>query len=190
MQTPPDQPRLSLIDPATATADQAQVIARLGRGRGRIPTPYHIWLHSPQIAAGMEVIGTRLDHSPDLPPAEAEVVILATALHWQSPYVIANHLRHAASAGVPAALVADLRAGRRPRGHDARLQAVCDVTAAALAGGAMDDAAFAAHVAELGRATLAEILALIGYFTAVCLALRMHDIRPAPHQLPREDPAS
>lgn len=189
MQTPSDLMRLARIDAVSATPDQTAVIDRLGKGRGRIPTPYHIWLHSPSVAAGMELIGTHLDHSPNLPPVEAEVVILAIAHYWKSPYVIANHLRHAETAGVPAALIADLRAGRHPTGHPKRLQAVCDAVSDALAGGAVDDARFETHVNQLGRATLAELLALVGYFTAVCIALRMHDIKPSAHQLPKDSAA-
>src|SRR5262249_44696580 len=70
--------RLERIDAEHATEAHKKVIARLGEGRGRIPTPFNIWLHNPRLAEGMEIIGTHVDHSPVLSEAESEVAILST----------------------------------------------------------------------------------------------------------------
>ncbi len=172
--------RLATIDPQAATAEQARVIARLGEGRGRIPTPFNIWLHNPRLAEGMEIIGTHVDRSPILNEAETEVAILSTAVFWNAPYVVANHRRHALKSGVPEAVVTAILERRRPAGVDGRLGAVCDAVCDLLAGGAMDDARFARHDAELGRAVIAELLVTIGYFTSISLAMTMHALQPRP----------
>ncbi|MCK9685346.1 carboxymuconolactone decarboxylase family protein [Scleromatobacter humisilvae] len=170
--------RLAPIDPQAATDEQKKVIARLGEGRGRIPTPFNIWLHNPRLAEGMEIIGTHVDRSPVLSEAETEVAILATAVFWNAPYVIANHRKHALKAGVPEAAVAAILDKRRPESVDGRLGAVCDAVADLLAGGAMDDARFARYDADLGRAAIAELLVTIGYFTSISLAMTMHALQP------------
>ncbi len=170
--------RLSPIDPRSATAEQGKVIARLGEGRGRIPTPFNIWLHNPRLAEGMEIIGTHVDRSPVLSEAETEVAILSTAVFWNAPYVIANHRKHALKSGIPGQAVAAILDKRRPDGVDGRLGAVCDAVADLLAGGAIDDARFARYDAELGRAVIAELLVTIGYFTAISLAMTMHALQP------------
>ncbi|MCS0631183.1 carboxymuconolactone decarboxylase family protein [Telluria mixta] len=172
------QNRLEPIDPARASEAQQKVIARLGEGRGRIPTPFNIWLHNPRLAEGMEIIGTHVDHSPVLSEAETEVAILATAVFWRAPYVIANHRRHALKAGVPEEAVAAILAGRRPENVDGRLGVVCDAVGDILAGGVIDDARFAAYEATLGRAAIAELLVTIGYFTSVSLAMSLHALPP------------
>lgn len=170
--------RLERIDAQTASDEQKKVIARLGEGRGRIPTPFNIWLHNPHLAEGMEIIGTHIDHSPVLSEAESEVAILSTAVFWNAPYVIANHSRHALKAGVPEPMVAAILAKKRPETVEGRLGAVCDAVCDILAGGMMEDARFARYEAELGRAVIAELLVTVGYFTSVSLAMSMHALEP------------
>jgi len=170
--------RLERIDAETASDEQKKVIARLGEGRGRIPTPFNIWLHNPHLAEGMEIIGTHIDHSPVLSEAESEVAILSTAVFWNAPYVIANHSRHALKAGVPEPVVAAILAKKRPETVEGRLGAVCDAVCDILAGGMMEDARFARYEAELGRAVIAELLVTVGYFTSVSLAMSMHALEP------------
>jgi 4-carboxymuconolactone decarboxylase len=166
--------RLERIDPEKATEDQGKVIAKLGAGRGRIPTPFNIWLHSPRLAEGMEIIGAHIDQTPVLTEAEAEVAILSTAVFWNAPYVIANHRRHALKAGLPEGVIDAILDRRRPTGIDGRLGMVCDAVCAILAGGVIDDTRFAGYEAGLGRAVIAELLIVIGYFTSVSLAMNLH----------------
>ncbi|WP_244143296.1 carboxymuconolactone decarboxylase [Burkholderia multivorans] len=173
--------RLERIDPERASGDQKKVIARLGEGRGRIPTPFHIWLHNPRLAEGMEIIGTHVDRSPVLSEAETEVAILSTAVFWNAPYVIANHRRHALKAGVPQALVDAILDRRRTDvtglGDD-RLALVSEAVHDLLAGAAIDDARFARYDTGLGRAVIAELLVTIGYFTSISLGMTFHALEP------------
>lgn len=170
--------RLEPIDPDHASAEQKQVIAKLGAGRGRIPTPFNIWLHNPNLAAGMEIIGTHVDHSPVLSEAETEVAILSTAVFWNAPYVVANHRRHALKAGVPEAVVTAILEKRRPDAGADRFGLVCEAVCDMLAGGGVDDARFARYDAGLGRAAIAELLVTVGYFTAISLGMTLHALEP------------
>ncbi|CAD6559578.1 carboxymuconolactone decarboxylase family protein [Paraburkholderia metrosideri] len=170
--------RLEAIDPEKTSDKQREVIARLGEGRGRIPTPFNIWLHNPRLAEGMEIIGTHVDHSPVLSEAETEVAILSTAVFWNSPYVIANHRRHALKSGIPESVVSAILEKRRPESVEGRLGVVCEAVSAILAGASVDDARFDRYKSELGRALIAELLITIGYFTSVSLAMTLHALEP------------
>ncbi|MFM0397428.1 carboxymuconolactone decarboxylase family protein [Paraburkholderia phytofirmans] len=170
--------RLEQIDAEKATDEQKKVIARLGEGRGRIPTPFNIWLHNAHLAEGMEIIGTHVDHSPVLSEAESEVAILSTAVFWNAPYVIANHRRHALKSGVPEPVVTAILEKRRPEGGDGRLGLVCDAVSDILAGGVIDDASFARYETGLGRAVIAELLITVGYFTSISLGMSLHALQP------------
>ena len=170
--------RLQKINPNEASDEQQKVIDRLGEGRGRIPTPFNIWLHNPGLAEGMEIIGTHIDHSPVLSEVESEVAILATAVFWKAGYVIANHQRHALNAGVPEAVVTAILEKQRPSTDDARLGLICEAVCDMLAGGVTSDSQFARYETGLGRAVIAELLITIGYFTSVSLAMSLHALQP------------
>lgn len=170
--------RLGRIDPEMATDEQKKVIAKLGEGRGRIPTPFNIWLHNPHLAEGMEIIGTHIDHSPVLNEVESEVAILSTAVFWNVPYVISNHRRHALKAGVPEAVVTAILEKQRPDAGGGRLGVICDAVCDILAGGMIEDASFVRYETELGRAVIAELLIVVGYFTSVSLAMSLHALQP------------
>lgn len=171
--------RLQRIDPENVTEEQRKIVARLGAGRGRIPTPFNIWLHNPRLAEGMEIIGTHIDSSPVLSEAEGEVAILSTAVFWRAPYVIANHRRSALKAGVPEAVVAAIVEKRQHAPIEGRFGAICDAVWDLIEGkGVVDDQRFARYEAELGRAAIAELLVVIGYFTAVSLAMSLHALQP------------
>jgi 4-carboxymuconolactone decarboxylase len=170
--------RLEQIDAEKATDEQKKVIARLGEGRGRIPTPFNIWLHNPRLAEGMEIIGTHVDHSPVLSEAESEVAILSTAVFWDAPYVIANHRRHALKSGVPEQVVTAILEKQQPQAGEGRLGLVCDAVCDILAGGVIDDVRFARYETGLGRAVIAELLITVGYFTSISLGMSLHALEP------------
>lgn len=167
------------IDRSTTTPDQERVLERLQGGRGWLPTPYKIWIHSPAIAEGMEVLGTHLNTGSSLSPAELELAILLTAVFWGSPFVIKAHVKHGMKAGLSRDAVDAILAKQKPSLEGDRLRAVGDIVADALAGGGMSDTAYRHYEAALGRVGIAEILALIGYYTSVAIAMHMHEVKPA-----------
>ncbi|EUB95446.1 Carboxymuconolactone decarboxylase [Rhizobium sp. CF080] len=168
--------RLVEIDRSKTTPEQEAVIERLGEGRGRIPTPYKVWLHSARLADGMEVIGTYLNSGAHLTNAEFEIATLATAVFWRSPYVVTNHARHAVQAGVPEQAVEAILAGRRPVVASERLQTVSDFAADLLAGGSIEDDRFDAYEKVLGREGIAELIVLVGYYSTVSIGMRVHEV--------------
>lgn len=168
------------FDRGSLSSRQEEVLERLVGARGKVLTPYKIWIHAPGVAEGMEALGTQLNTASSLPEAEREVAILATAAFWRSPYVIRAHERHGLRAGLAPEVVEALAAGCRAAPAEPRLRAVADFVADALAGASVADEDFARYEAALGRAAMAELLALIGYYTAVALAMRLHDVEALP----------
>ena len=174
------QNRISPPDPEAATPRQKALMEQVIAQRGKLLTPYKIWLHAPGVAEGLEALGTFLNKNASLSKKELQVVILSTVVHWKSPYPIKNHVKHSRNADLPEEIINAILEGRPVETDDARLGAIARMTATALAAEATPDDAFEAYVATLGREAIAEILALIGYFTAVALALRFHDVQPSP----------
>ena len=168
--------RIQDIAPEAMTPSQKTVFEHLVAGRGRILAPYRVWIHSPEIAAGMEQIGTYLNKRSNLSTREVELVILVIARHWQSPYVIHAHIRAGLEAGMTRQQVDDILAGKSTAFEDPHEQAVHDFAAQTVAGGKMADARFSELAAALRRECLAEVLVLLGYYTSVALAMKVHEM--------------
>ena len=176
--TEPVKNRLIDIAPDAMTSADHDLHQRLTQGRGRIPQPFRVWQHCPKIADGMEVIGTHLDNASVFSPPEAEIIILSVAAYWRSPYVVTNHVRHSRTAGLSEEAIETICAGGKPHFDDARHQLLADVVWAALEKRDLGDATFATFEKAFGRRGIAELLAAIGYFTAVSIAMRFHAMRP------------
>ena len=173
--------RIQDISPDAMTNEQSAVFEQLTAGRGRILTPYKVWIHSPKVASGMEQIGTFLNKKSSLSQREVEIGILIIARHWSADYVLQAHIRGARDAGVAETAIEAICAGADPKLTDPHERAVYAFAAALVAGVKLKDAEFKEIEAVLGRAGIAEVLVLLGYYTSVALAMRVHDV-PIPQR--------
>ena len=171
--------RILDIPPENLTAEQKTVFDNLTAGRGRILGPYRVWIHSPTVAAGMEHIGTFLNKRASLSTREVEIGILVIAQHWDANYVRQAHIKAGKAAGLDDATIEAILAGRDPGLNDPHERAMHRFAAALAAGAKLSDAEFAEIEKVLGRAGVAEVLALLGYYTSVSLAMKVHDV-PVP----------
>jgi len=171
--------RILEIPPEKLTAEQKTVFDRLTAGRGRILGPYKVWIHSPTVADGMEHIGTHLNKRGTLSTREVEIGILVIAQHWDADYVRQAHIKAGKAAGLSDEIIAAVLAGRDPELSDPHERAVHRFAAALAAGARLTDAEFAEIEKVLGRAGVAEVLVLLGYYTSVSLAMKVHDV-PVP----------
>lgn len=168
--------RIEDISPEAMTAHQKTVFDQLVAGRGRILAPYRVWIHSPDVAERMESLGTYLNKKSTLTPREVEIGILVIARHWQSPYVIHAHVKEGMNVGLTREQVEAVRDGREPGLTDPREVALHAFAAEIVGGAKLSDERFAEYAAKLGRATLAEVLVLLGYYSSVALAMKIHDM--------------
>jgi 4-carboxymuconolactone decarboxylase len=168
--------RLLELPPEKLTAEQIAVFDQLVAGRGRILGPYKIWIHSPTVARGMEHIGTFLNKKSSLSQREVEIGILVIAQHWNAEYVRAAHIKAGKSAGLSKETIEAILAGHDPKLSDPHERAVHRFAAALVGGARLTDAEFTEIEKVLGRAGIAEVLVLLGYYTAVSLGMKVHEV--------------
>jgi 4-carboxymuconolactone decarboxylase len=173
--------RIQEIPPEKLTPEQATIFEQLTAGRGRILGPYKIWIHSPAIASGMEQLGTFLNKRASLSKREVEIGILVIAQHWQADYVRQAHIREGKAAGLSQETIDAILAGADPKLADAHERAVHRFAAALVSDAKLSDAEFAEIETAIGRAGIAEVLSLLGYYTAVSMAMKVHEV-PIPPQ--------
>jgi 4-carboxymuconolactone decarboxylase len=172
--------RILEIPPDKLTPEQTRIFDQLTAGRGRILGPYKIWIHSPPVASGMEQIGTFLNKRSSLSKRELEIAILIIAQHWQADYVRQAHIREGKAAGLTAEAITAILAGGEPALADAHERAVHRYAKALVSGAKLSDADFAEIEAALGRDGIAEVLVLLGYYTSVALAMKVHEVPISP----------
>jgi len=171
--------RILEIPPEQLTPAQKAGIEAVIGGRGRLLTPYKIWLHSPTLMRALETLGTFLNKACSLSEREVELGIVLIAHHWHGAYVFAAHIRRLKELGVPETVIAAIAQDKTPDLADARERAIYDLAKAAETPGPGSDAMFERAVKTLGRNGLAEVLALFGYYSAVAIAMKLHRV-PVP----------
>lgn len=168
--------RIVEIAPEDRSPEQSAVIESVVGGRGRLPTPFKVWLHRPALAALWAPLGTYLANDSTLSEREVELAIAIVARHWSGTYVFEAHVRRAAELGCPPEIVAAIRSGSVPVFSNPREHAVYVIAMAADDAASPSDPVFDDAVAALGRDGLADLLALIGYFSAVSIAMKFHNV--------------
>lgn len=175
----PEPIRMKDIPENELTPEQAKVFNDLVAGRGKLLTPYRIWIHSPKLAAALETTGTFLNKKGSLSEREVELVICIIANHWKGEYVWTVHVRTAVKLGISQSVFDAIRAGQEPGLDNERERAIYDLTKIAMEPGAGPDEVFARAERLLGRNGIAEVLALLGYYSSVAMGVKMHRV-PVP----------
>jgi 4-carboxymuconolactone decarboxylase len=171
--------RILEIAPEALTDEQTAILEAVQRGRGFLPTPFRIWLHSPKLAEHMEGLGTFLSTGSSLTEREYEIAVIVVARRLASAFPLDAHVRGALKAGHPPEVVDALREGREPKLATDRERAIYSVAISANDPDPISDEIFDRAIAALGRQGLADLLGLIGYYTAVGVAMKLHRV-PVP----------
>ncbi|HXS40816.1 MAG TPA: hypothetical protein VN766_11575 [Stellaceae bacterium] len=168
--------RILEIPPGELSPEQKAGIEAVIGGRGRLLTPYKIWLYSPPLMRALETLGTFLNKACSLSEREVELCITLTAHHWHGAYVETVHARRLKELGVPEAALRAIADGKDPDFREPRERAIHELAKAAEKPGAGEDAMFERATKALGRNGLAEVLALFGYYSAVAIAMKLHRV--------------
>jgi alkylhydroperoxidase family enzyme len=110
----------SRISPVIPGADPAlaDMESRIIASRGRISPLYQILLNSPPVVDGWEAMLTAIRQKTSISPCVREMVILRVAILNRAPYEFEAHIPHARAAGMPDALIEQLRSGALPHALD------------------------------------------------------------------------
>ena len=159
--------------------EQRAAIDALLQGRGRLLTPYKVWIHSPQLAMAMERLGTFLNKKCSLTEREVELGIVLTARHWAGEFVLEAHVKTCLDVGYAPSVMEAIRRGDTPDLPNPRERSMYELAVVAAQPGPGPDEVFDTALENLGREGVAEALALFGYYSAVAIAMKLHRV-PVP----------
>src|SRR6185369_4491395 len=156
--------------PATLSSEQQAAADELINGPRRgVYGPFRPLLHTPVLLNAMAKVGETLRYRGSLEAALREWIICVVSRELSNVFEWDMHLPLAQAAGVPGDALAALDAGEPSPAHVAADLALARQLAAELiAHHRISEPTYSQAIGAWGEAKLVEILALVGYFTAVC----------------------
>lgn len=181
--------RLPLLAPDALSGDQRRVYEAVAGGPraeqssfgvmdqlGRLLGPYNAMLHSPCVGMPLQDLGAAVRFRTGFSPREREIAILIVAAYWKSDYIWYAHARTGHDVGLSDAELGKLQVGDDPLFEDSREQVVYKVMANLIRTGDLSDGMYADSVAELGHATLVDLITLMGYYITLAQLLRVFKV--------------
>jgi len=147
--------------------------------RGSMNGPYNVLLRSPEMGDLAQKFGAYTRYNSSVPHKLNELAILITARFWNSQYEWYAHHKYALQAGISAAVIDDLAAGKRPAAMDRDEAIVFDFCKELLDSRQVSDANFKAAVERFGERGVVDLIGVMGYYHIVSMLLNV-DRYPLP----------
>lgn len=173
------RPRLLPIPEDKMTEPQRRLLAAIQSGpRGKVSQggPFGVFLRAPAYGDLVQQLGAHCRYKTAVPPRLSEFAILCTARFWRAQYEWYAHARIAAQAGVTAATIAAIKAGRRPARMSKEESAIYDFIAEIYKSRRVSDRTYARVCAFLGEAGTVELVGILGYYALVSMTLNAFNI--------------
>jgi 4-carboxymuconolactone decarboxylase len=176
--------RQSPPDLAAFSAEQKAQYERFTEGRkpradGSLGGPFDPWLTNPELFQRLNGLGNMLWNRTSLDRGLVELAICVTGRFWEANVEWAAHAPRAIEYGVAPEVLDAVLAGRRPSGR-AQDELVYDLCQTMHQTHALPRPLYDAGVAAFGEQGLAELMAVIGYYTLVSMTLNAFEVEVAP----------
>jgi 4-carboxymuconolactone decarboxylase len=147
-------------------AQKAFADAEIATGRKSFDGPTNIYLRSPEMANAGRSVQRYLRFEAPIEHKLKEIVILLTARFWGGQYVWYSHRKFAIEAGLSAAFIDAMAAGKRPDPMTPDEAAVYEFFTELLATRQVGDQTYKTFVDRLGERAVVELVALMGHYHA------------------------
>jgi len=171
-------------EPLDAAGKQAWDAVAERRG-GRVGGPFGVLMHSPVAAERVARVGDHVRFDIELPSAERELAIIATAREFDTEVEWGGHSRLAIEAGVPEATV-DIVAKRGDISSLTAREAEIITFVRELVGPKrrVSEATFKALHARLGDQGMVDLATLVGYYAMLGCVLNTFEVPSGPGARP------
>ena len=177
-----DMPAEDAFTPAQRALRDA--IASGPRGTFRSSGPFAIWMHAPELGQLAQALGGHVRYKTSLSPRLSEFAILTTARQWRAQYEWQAYAPLAEKAGVKPKTIADLKAGRRPKGAPADERLVYDFVTELYRKRRVSDRTYKRAVDLLGSTGAVELTGILGYYGRISMTLNVFNAATDPDKPP------
>jgi 4-carboxymuconolactone decarboxylase len=178
-QTPPD---LADFTPERRAEYDRFLQSRRPRADGSLGGPFDPWLTNAELFHRLTGLGGMLWARTSLDRGLVELAICVTGKFWEANVEWAAHAPRAIEYGVAPAVLDEVLAGRRPEGRP-QDELVYDLCQTVRETHALPRPLYDAGVAAFGERGVAELMAVIGYYTLVSMTLNAFEVEVAPGQV-------
>ncbi len=152
----------------------------LGRRGGRIPGPYRLSLHAPEVTEVWHPLGEKLRLNSCFPLRLSEFAIIITARCWDCDYVFNAHAKIATDAGLSQSIVDAMVKNERPKFADSKSgaeeEAIYDYGVELFRNHAISDQSYNRAKELFGIPAIVELSCLMGYYGMVAMTLLSHEM--------------
>ncbi len=181
-QLSPRMPQLKLED---TTGEQRALAERmLKQTRSGLTGPFNAMLRSPEMSQPLMDLYLYFRYKTALPRPLIELAILITGREWSAPFEWYMHYPIARSEGLSAAVLAELREGRRPATMKADEGIVYDFSTELLRTHRVGDVTYQKTLAHFGEKNLVDLTALISAYSTYAALLNVNQLKLPPGEGP------
>jgi 4-carboxymuconolactone decarboxylase len=167
------------------TPEQRTMVDHILAGpRTSLDGPFNVLLRSPMLGDHAQAFGAEARFN-GLPIRISEVAILMTAQWWKSKFEWNAHKAIALQAGLPAAVIDAIHAGRRPASMTPEEAAVYNFTSELREKKRVSDATYATALRLFGEKGVVDLIGTLGYYDLVEMVM---DVDLYPRQTDQPDP--
>jgi 4-carboxymuconolactone decarboxylase len=148
-----------------------------GDGSPNLPGPLKIWVNNPALSLAMAPLATHFrppHHS--LTQREREIAVCIITGKWHAPYSINAHAGVIQGLGISAETAEALICGRPASFPDQREQMIYEITFTVSNSRWVPRTLYDRAVQTLGHDKIADLLVLVGFYTAISLTLNFYDV--------------
>jgi 4-carboxymuconolactone decarboxylase len=168
--------RLDILERDAMTPQQGELYDRIAGKRGAVRGPFNLWLYSPELCDKVEALGRFVRFDSSVPNRLRDLVILATARHWDSSYMWHSYSRRAGETGIAAEIIAAIAERRPPPFAHSDDRAIYAYATELLERHRVAETTFRAALDVVGKPALVEMTALIGNYSMVAMALSAFEV--------------
>jgi len=154
----------------------------IAESRGGVRGPFSVLLNSPELAGRVGHLGAYVRFEGELPDADRELAILATARAFDCAYEWAVHEPIAREAGVPERTIEAVANAEPTDDLDEGERAVVEYSRELFEEHAVSDGTFDAAVDRFGESGVTELTGTMGYYAMLACALNAFEVSPGPDQ--------
>ena len=151
--------------------------------------PWNVMLRSPEMSEGLLSLYNYFRWKTALPQPLVELAILTTAREWSVQFEWFAHYPIALKAGVPPAILADLRVGKRPKNMKPEEAVTHDFAVELCRKHVVSDATFQKAKTLLGEKNVVDLTSLVGTYISIGALLNVAEVKTTAKEGPDYLPA-